>query len=46
MQISYWAKTGKVALENPELPISFVRDVLIAKEQQTKNHKPSFSGFA
>ena len=30
-QISYWAKIGKLALENPDLPISFIKDTLIAK---------------
>ena len=30
-QIGYWAKIGKVALENPDLPIAFIKDVLIAK---------------
>lgn len=31
LQITYWAKLGKLALENPDLPIEFIRDVLIAK---------------
>lgn len=32
LQISYWAKLGKAALDNPDLPIEFIRDVLIAKQ--------------
>ena len=30
-QISYWALLGKLSLENPELPINFIRDILVAK---------------
>lgn len=30
-QISYWAKLGKLALENRDLPISFINDILIAQ---------------
>lgn len=30
-QIAYWAKLGKVALENPDLPIDFIKDMLVAK---------------
>lgn len=30
-QIGYWAKIGKVALENPDLPVSFIKDMIIAK---------------
>jgi hypothetical protein len=31
LQITYWAKLGKLALENPDLPIEFIRDILLAK---------------
>ena len=27
-QVAYWAKIGKAAMENPDLPISFVKDIL------------------
>ena len=30
-QIEYWASIGKCALDNPDLPIEFIRDVLLAK---------------
>jgi hypothetical protein len=30
-QIEYWAKIGKCALDNPDLPIEFIRDIVIAK---------------
>ncbi|MDR1499149.1 MAG: ParD-like family protein [Rickettsiales bacterium] len=32
-QIEYWAKLGRMALENPDLPIGFVMDIIEAKEQ-------------
>lgn len=32
-QIEYWAKIGKCALDNPDLPIDFIKDLLISKEQ-------------
>lgn len=31
-QISYWALLGKLSLENPDLPINFIRDILIAQK--------------
>jgi len=37
-QIAYWAKLGKLALENPDLPIKFVRDILMAKNMN--EHEP------
>ncbi len=30
-QIEYWAKIGKCALDNPELPVEFIKDILVAK---------------
>lgn len=32
-QIEYWAKIGKVAEENPDLPYEFIKDVLLALQQ-------------
>lgn len=32
-QIEFWAKIGKCALENPDLPIDFIKDVLVSKNQ-------------
>ena len=29
-QIEYWAKVGRTAIENPDLPINFIIDVLAA----------------
>ena len=30
-QIEFWAKVGKCALNNPDLPIEFVKELLISK---------------
>lgn len=30
-QIEFWARIGKCALDNPDLPIEFVRELLIAQ---------------
>lgn len=32
-QIEFWVTIGKCALENPDLPIEFVKDLLISKHQ-------------
>ncbi len=31
-QIEFWAKIGKCALDNPDLPIEFVTELLISKQ--------------
>jgi len=31
-QIAFWAKIGRAALDNPDLPVDFVRDILVAKQ--------------
>ena len=35
-QLEFWAKDGKAALDNPDLPIEFVRDVMIARAEGPK----------
>ena len=32
-QIEFWALVGRTALDNPDLPINFVRDLLIARAE-------------
>ena len=32
-QVEFWAMVGKAALDNPDLPIEFVRDLLIARAE-------------
>ncbi|AYA42204.1 hypothetical protein HZS38_17985 [Xenorhabdus nematophila] len=32
-QIEHWAKIGRIAEENPDLPYSFIHEVLLAKSE-------------
>ena len=32
-QIEYWAKIGQMLEENPDMPLSFLQDILIGREQ-------------
>lgn len=32
-QIKYWAQIRKIVEENPDLPLPFIQDVLLGKEQ-------------
>jgi hypothetical protein len=33
-QIEYWARIGKIADENPDLPLSFIKGVLVGVEER------------
>ena len=39
-QIEYWAKLGKCALDNPDLPIEFIKDMLLSKLQDKSLAEP------
>ncbi|MCC5791219.1 MAG: ParD-like family protein [Legionellaceae bacterium] len=39
-QIEFWAKVGKCALDNPDLPIDFVKDLLISKHSDRSLAEP------
>ena len=39
-QIEFWAMVGKCALDNPDLPIEFVKDLLISKHQHKSLAEP------
>lgn len=32
-QIEYWAQIGEIVEENPDLPLPFIQDLLLGKEQ-------------
>jgi hypothetical protein len=32
-QIEYWSQIGKIAQENPDLPFSMIREILIADQE-------------
>ncbi|TLU84803.1 MAG: hypothetical protein FDX21_05710 [Chlorobium sp.] len=40
-QIEFWAMIGRAALDNPDLPIDFVRDLLVARAEE-KSHSTPF----
>ncbi len=35
-QLEFWAKVGKAALDNPDLPIEFVKELLIARTEDRR----------
>ena len=35
-QINFWAKVGKNALENPDLPVDFIAKIIVAQNQQSE----------
>ena len=35
-QVAYWAKVGRAALDNPDLPVEFIRDTLTAMEEEAE----------
>lgn len=36
LQLTYWAKIGKMALDNPDLPAGFIKDILMAREDKSE----------
>lgn len=43
-QIEFWATIGKCALDNPDLPIEFIKDLLIAKNTDRSLAEPFHFG--
>lgn len=39
-QIEFWARIGKCALDNPDLPIEFIKDLLISKNTDPSLAEP------
>ena len=33
LQVAYWARIGRAALDNPDLPVEFIKDIIAAKKQ-------------
>lgn len=40
LQIELWAKIGKCALDNPDLPAEFIRELLISKHTDKSLAEP------
>lgn len=34
-QIEYWSRIGKIVEENPDLPYSFIQDILLAQQEES-----------
>ena len=41
-QIEYWARIGKAVLENPELPLRFIQDTMLALEEAKAGKATAF----
>ncbi len=41
-QVEHWANLGKIAEENPDLPISFIKDILIGRAQLRSGQKTPY----
>jgi hypothetical protein len=39
-QIEYWAKVGRAALDNPDLPVSFIAEALAAMAEPRADATP------
>jgi hypothetical protein len=39
-QIEYWARIGKTALENPDLPTEFILELLVSKNSDRSLAEP------
>ena len=39
-QIEFWAMIGKAALDNPDLPVEFIKELLITKNQDRTLAEP------
>lgn len=43
-QLEFWAKVGKAALDNPDLPVEFVRELMVARAEDRKQATPFVPG--
>ncbi len=41
-QIEYWAVIGKAVEENPDLPYSFIKDILLGVEEMKQKGKKEY----
>ena len=42
-QVEYWANLGKIADENPELPASLIKEILLARAQVRSGLKTPYT---
>ena len=41
-QVEYWAKLGKIGEDNPDLPISFIKDILLGRAELRAGQKKPY----
>jgi len=41
-QIEFWAKIGEIAEDNPDLPYSFIKNILIGREEIKSDRVSSY----
>lgn len=39
-QVEYWAKVGRAALDNPDLPVSFIAESLVSLAEPREDSTP------
>ena len=44
-QVEYWAKVGRTAIDNPDLPIDFIIDVLASMAEPASERTPYRPGL-
>ena len=42
-QLEYWAKVGRAALDNPDLPVEFIAESILSLSELRSDSKPFFS---
>lgn len=42
-QIEYWSRIGRIAEENPDLPYSFIKEILVGKAEAVANELEPYS---
>ena len=42
-QVEYWAKIGKIAEENPDLPFTFIKEILLGLEELKEEEKEEYA---
>lgn len=39
-QVEFWAKVGRAALDNPDLPVAFIAEALVSMAEPRENATP------
>ena len=42
-QIEYWSRIGRIVEENPDIPYSFLKDILLAKEEAAEGDVTAYT---